>query len=50
MDISPSNFTLNLHPEASELSQAFMDLVLSRHWKSFTLIFEENEGSIEALF
>ena len=40
-----SNFTINLYPEASTLSKAFMDLVLSRNWKSFTLIFEQNEGN-----
>lgn len=43
-DTSASNFTLSLFPEASVLSQAFMDLVLSRNWKSFTLIFERNDG------
>ncbi|CAG2163710.1 unnamed protein product [Oppiella nova] len=44
-DTNASNFTLNLYPEASALSRAFMDLVLSRHWKSFTLIFEQNDAS-----
>lgn len=43
----PSNMTVNLHPEPSALSLAFMDLVESRKWKSFTLIYEENEGMFE---
>ncbi|XP_054163695.1 glutamate receptor ionotropic, kainate 2-like [Oppia nitens] len=42
-----ANFTISLYPEASVLSQAFMDLVLSRNWKSFTLIFEQNDGLIK---
>jgi len=43
----PSNMTVNLHPEPSAFSQAFMDLVESRKWKSFTLIYEENDGLIK---
>ncbi|KAI1287063.1 Glutamate receptor ionotropic, kainate 2 [Halotydeus destructor] len=43
----PSNMTVNLHPEPSALSQAFMDLVESRKWKSFTLIYEQAEGLIK---
>ena len=39
-----SNFSVNLYPEASTLSTAFMNLVLSRHWKSFTIIIEEDDG------
>lgn len=40
-----SNMTVNLHPEPSALSMAFMDLVESRNWKAFTLIYEESEGN-----
>jgi len=39
--------TINLHPEPSSLSQAFADLVLSRNWKSFALVYEENEELIK---
>lgn len=40
-----NNFTLSLHPEASLLSKAFKDFVLSRNWKSIALLFEENDGN-----
>ncbi|RWS25123.1 glutamate receptor: ionotropic kainate 2-like protein [Leptotrombidium deliense] len=44
-NINQSDFTLNLYPDPSSLSKAFMDLVIYREWKEFTLIYEENEGS-----
>lgn len=43
----PSNMTMNLHPEPSALSQAFADLVESRSWKSFAIIYEQNEDLIK---
>lgn len=41
-----SNMTLNLHPEPTALSSAFADLVVSRKWKSFALVYEEDEQLI----
>ena len=43
----PTNMTINLHPEPSSLSQAFADVVESRSWKSFTLIYEEDGDLIK---
>ena len=45
----PSNMTINLHPEPSSLSQAIADLVDSRKWKSFALIYEKEEDLIKVL-
>lgn len=45
--LSPSNMTINLHPEPSALSQAFADLVESRNWKSFALVYDVNEELIK---
>ena len=42
-----SNMTINLYPEATSLSRAYMDLIRARGWKSFTLVYEENEGIIK---
>ena len=43
----PSNMTINLHPEPTALSQAFADLVQSRNWKSFAIIYEKKEDLIK---
>lgn len=40
-------FTINLYPETGQLSQAFMDFIESRNWKSFTLIYERDDALIK---
>lgn len=35
-----------MHPESSVLSQAFADLVMAKKWKSFALVYEEEEHLI----
>lgn len=41
------NMTMNLYPEASALSRAFMDYIHHRGWKSFTLVYDTNDGLIK---
>lgn len=41
------NMTLNLFPEANLLSRAFMDYIHHRNWKSFTIVYDDNEGIIK---
>lgn len=39
------NFSLNLHPHPSSLSRAFFCLIKEHYqWKSFSIIYEGNEG------
>lgn len=45
--IFPTNMTINLHPEISAQSQAYADLVDSRNWKSYALIYEREEDLIK---
>ncbi|RZF41431.1 hypothetical protein LSTR_LSTR000145 [Laodelphax striatellus] len=35
---------VNLYPHPSELSKVYADLVRMSHWKSFTVIYEDNDG------
>ncbi|XP_071039328.1 glutamate receptor ionotropic, kainate 2-like [Parasteatoda tepidariorum] len=35
------SYTLHLHPPDSALSQAHRDIIMSRGWKSFTIIYED---------
>lgn len=39
-----SNYSVNLYPHISLLSRAFSDLIGAKQWKSFTVIYEENEA------
>lgn len=41
------NMTMNLYPEASALSRAFMDYIQYRGWKSFTIVYDTNDGIIK---
>ncbi|XP_022248257.1 glutamate receptor ionotropic, kainate 2-like isoform X2 [Limulus polyphemus] len=42
----PDNHTVNLFPFANSLSKAYRDLVKSKEWKNFAIIYEENEALI----
>lgn len=37
---------VNLYPHPSTLSKAYVDLVGAWRWKSFTIIYETNEGLV----
>lgn len=37
---------VNLYPHPSTLSKAYVDLVNAWKWKSFTIIYETNEGLV----
>ena len=37
---------VNLYPHPSTLSKAYVDLVSTWRWKSFTIIYETNEGLV----
>ncbi|KAL9695952.1 hypothetical protein quinque_015237 [Culex quinquefasciatus] len=37
---------VNLYPHPSTLSKAYVDLVAAWGWKSFTIIYETNEGLV----
>ena len=40
----PSNHSVNLYPHPIVLGNAFKDLVKHKNWKSFAILYEENEG------
>ncbi|KAJ6219803.1 hypothetical protein RDWZM_005615 [Blomia tropicalis] len=40
------DYTVNLFPDSNQLSEAFKDFVLARNWKSFTMIYDNNDGLI----
>ncbi|XP_076352002.1 glutamate receptor ionotropic, kainate 2-like isoform X2 [Tachypleus tridentatus] len=44
--IRPDNHTVNLFPFANSLSEAYRDLIKSKEWKNFAIIYEENEALI----
>ena len=39
-------YTLRLYPDANSLSRAFLDLIVTRNWKSFTMIYDRFDGLI----
>ncbi|KPM09535.1 kainate-selective ionotropic glutamate receptor-like protein 3 [Sarcoptes scabiei] len=41
------HLTLNVYPDASELSEALKEFIDSRNWKSFTLIYDSDEALIK---
>ncbi|KAI2802571.1 hypothetical protein BLOT_010029 [Blomia tropicalis] len=43
---SIKSYTINLYPESNQLSLSFQHFVQSRNWKSFTLIYDDNDGLI----
>lgn len=40
------NYTINLYPQADQLSQAYLDLIRYKGWKSFSLIYDSSEDFI----
>ncbi|XP_058444434.1 glutamate receptor ionotropic, kainate 2 [Malaya genurostris] len=44
IDLELQAMTLNLYPEADVLSQALRDLIVDYSWKSFTIIYDSDEG------
>ncbi|GFT00124.1 glutamate receptor ionotropic, kainate 2 [Trichonephila clavipes] len=38
------DLSINIHPRASTLNQAYIDIVKKWGWQSFIIIYEENEG------
>ena len=41
----PSNHSVNLYPHPVSLGMSFRDLVKYKAWKSFAILYEENEGN-----
>lgn len=41
------DFSLNLHPHPAVLSRAYLNLIEFWKWKSFTLVYEDNQGLVE---
>ena len=46
----PSNHSVNLYPHPIVLGNAFRDLVKHKNWKSFAILYEENEGKVILTF
>ncbi|KAG8194658.1 hypothetical protein JTE90_003129 [Oedothorax gibbosus] len=44
--VQRDDLSINVHPRAATLNQAYIDVVRRWKWKSFILIYEENEGII----
>ena len=42
----PSNYSVNLYPHPIVLGNALRDLVKHKKWKSFAILYEENEGKV----
>lgn len=40
------NYTVNLYPMADQLSQAYLDLIRYKGWKSFSLIYDSSEDLV----
>ena len=40
----PSNHSINFFPHPITLGNAFRDLIKLKNWKSFAILYEENEG------
>ncbi|XP_022247281.1 glutamate receptor ionotropic, kainate 1-like [Limulus polyphemus] len=43
----PNGFSLNLHPSSELLSKAFRDILDTRGWMSYTIVYESNEALIK---
>ena len=41
-----TSFTLNLYPDTKTLSQAYADLLIDYTWKSYTIIYDEDDSLI----
>ncbi|KAK3919445.1 Glutamate receptor ionotropic, kainate 2 [Frankliniella fusca] len=40
----PTNYQINVYPDRSSLSQAIVDLLEDMAWKTFTIVYEDDEG------
>lgn len=40
------NYTVNLYPQADQLSRAYLDLIRYKGWKSFSLIYDSSEDFV----
>lgn len=40
------NYTVNLHPVSDQLSQAYLDLIRYKGWKSFTILYDTPEDFV----
>lgn len=40
----PHNMTINLYPESNLLSNAVSDLIIDYSWKSFAILYDDNDG------
>lgn len=47
-NLSFLNYTINLYPQADQLSQAYLDLIRYKGWKSFSLIYDSSEDFLLA--
>ncbi|XP_076358817.1 glutamate receptor ionotropic, kainate 2-like [Tachypleus tridentatus] len=45
--VVPNTFSLNLNPGFSSMSQAFRDLVDTKDWSSYTIVYEDYEALIK---
>jgi len=41
-----ADFSVNLYPDSSSLSRAYWDVISSYKWKTFTLLYDDEEGLI----
>ena len=41
---SVDHLSINLYPKPSSLSRAYVDLVKAWNWKSFAIVYEDNQG------
>lgn len=41
---TPNEMTLNIYPDTEVLSRAFAELLIDYTWKSYTIIYEDDDG------
>lgn len=41
---APNEMTLNIYPDTEVLSRAFAELLIDYTWKSYTIIYEDNDA------
>lgn len=44
---APNAMTLNVYPDSNVLSRAFADMIVANRWKSFTVLYDTDEGEDE---
>lgn len=45
-----NTMTMNVYPDSNVLSRALADLLVDYSWKSFTLIYDTDEGECQVIF